>query len=40
MNNFSYIALMLNGSKIKGTIQAKDLTDARKQLKAKKLRVI
>lgn len=40
MNNFSYVAIMLNGNKTKGTIEAKDLADARLQLKSKKLRVV
>ena len=40
MIKFSYIAIMLNGSKTKGVIEAKDLSDARSQLKAKKLRVV
>ena len=40
MNEFSYVAIMLNGSKTKGVIEAKDLADARLQLKSKKLRVV
>lgn len=40
MNEFSYVAMMLNGSKTKGVIEAKDILDARHQLKSKKLRVI
>lgn len=40
MNEFSYVAIMLNGSKTKGIIEAKDLVEARRQLKSKKLRVI
>ncbi len=40
MNEFSYVAIMLNGSKTKGIIEAKDLAEARHQLKSKKLRVI
>ena len=40
MNEFSYVAIMLNGSKTKGVIEAKDLTDARLQLKSKKLRIV
>lgn len=40
MSKFSYTAIMLNGSKAKGVIEAKDLADARNQLKAKKLRVV
>ena len=40
MNKFSYVAIMLNGTKTKGTIEAKDLADARLQLKSKKLRIV
>ena len=40
MNEFSYVAMMLNGSKTRGVIEAKDVYDARRQLKSKKLRVI
>lgn len=40
MNEFSYVAMMLNGSKTRGVIEAKDMYDARRQLKSKKLRVI
>lgn len=40
MNEFSYVAMMLNGSKTKGVIEAKNISDARRQLKSKKLRVI
>lgn len=40
MNEFSYTAMMLNGSKTKGVIEAKDISDARRQLRSKKLRVI
>lgn len=40
MNEFSYVAIMLNGSKTKGVIEAKDLVDARNQLKSKKLRIV
>lgn len=40
MNEFSYVAIMLNGSKTKGIIEAKDLAEAMLQLKSKKLRVI
>ncbi len=40
MNEFSYVAIMLNGSKTKGIIEAKDLVEARRHLKSKKLRVI
>ena len=40
MIKFSYNAIMLNGSKTKGTIEAKDLADARTQLRSKKLRII
>lgn len=40
MNEFSYVAIMLDGSKTKGVIQAQNVSDARRQLKSKKLRVI
>ena len=40
MNEFSYVAIMLDGSKAKGVIQAQNLSDAKRQLKSKKLRVI
>ena len=40
MKKFNYVAIMLNGSKTKGVIQAQDLSDAKRQLKSKKLRVI
>lgn len=40
MSKFSYTAIMLNGSKAKGVIEAKNLADARNQLKSKKLRVV
>ena len=40
MNEFSYVAIMLDGSRVKGVIQAQDLSDAKSQLKSKKLRVI
>lgn len=40
MNEFSYVAITLNGSKTKGIIEAKDLAEAMLQLKSKKLRVI
>lgn len=40
MSKFSYTAIMLNGSKTKGVIEAKDLNDARVQLKSKKLRIV
>ena len=40
MNKFSYTAIMLNGSKTKGVIEAKNLSDARSQLKSKKLRIV
>lgn len=40
MIKYSYNAIMLNGSKTKGIIEAKNLPDARFQLKSKKLRVV
>lgn len=40
MNKFSYTAIMINGSKTSGIIEARDMFDAKKQLKSKKLRVI
>lgn len=40
MIKFSYSAIMLNGSRTKGIIEAKDLADARNQLKSKKLRIV
>lgn len=40
MNKFTYIAIMSDGSKTKGIIEAKDLSEAREKLKAKKLRVV
>lgn len=40
MSKFSYTAIMLNGSKTKGVIEAKNLADARAQLKSKKLRIV
>lgn len=40
MSKFSYTAIMLNGSKTKGIIEAKNLGDARQQLKTKKLRIV
>lgn len=40
MNKFVYTAIMVNGSKTKGTIEAKSLGEAREQLKAKKLRIV
>ena len=40
MSKFSYTAIMLNGSKTKGVIEAKNLSDARSQLKSKKLRIV
>ena len=40
MSKFSYTAIMVNGSKTKGTIEAQNLNDARLQLKGKKLRVV
>lgn len=40
MKNYKYIALMLNGKKIKGVINANDFNDARQKLREKKLRVL
>ena len=40
MKNYKYIALMLNGKKIKGVISANDFNDARQKLREKKLRVL
>ena len=40
MNKFSYTAIMVNGSRTKGIIEAKTIGEARAQLKAKKLRII
>lgn len=40
MSKFNYTAIMLNGSKTKGVIEANNLSDARSQLKAKKLRIV
>ena len=40
MKKFSYTAIMINGSKTKGVIEAKDLNDAKMQLKGKKLRIV
>lgn len=40
MSKFNYTAIMINGSKTKGVIEAKDLNDARMQLKGKKLRIV
>ena len=40
MKNYKYIALMLNGKKIKGVITANDFNDARQKLREKKLRVL
>jgi type IV pilus assembly protein PilC len=40
MNKFSYIAIMLDGSKVKGVIEAKDLNEARTKIKLKKLQII
>jgi type IV pilus assembly protein PilC len=40
MSKFNYTAIMLNGSKTKGFIEAGDLSDARNQLKVKKLRIV
>ena len=40
MKNYKYIALMLNGKKVKGVIIANDFNDARQKLREKKLRVL
>lgn len=40
MKNYKYIALMLNGKKVKGVISANDFNDARQKLREKKLRVL
>lgn len=40
MKNYKYTALMLNGKKIKGVINANDFNDARQKLREKKLRVL
>lgn len=40
MKNYKYSALMLNGKKIKGVINANDFNDARQKLREKKLRVL
>ena len=40
MKSYKYIALMLNGKKIKGVINANDFNDARQKLREKKLRVL
>ena len=40
MKNYKYIALMLNGKKIKGVINANDFNAARQKLREKKLRVL
>ena len=40
MKNYKYIALMLNGKKIKGVINANDFNDARQKLREKKLRAL
>ena len=40
MKNYKYIALMLNGKKVKGVISANDFNDAKKKLREKKLRVL
>ena len=40
MSKFNYTAIMLNGSKTRGLIEAEDIREARNQLKAKKLRII
>lgn len=40
MKNYKYSALMLNGKKVKGVINANDFNDARQKLREKKLRVL
>lgn len=40
MNEFNYVAMMPDGSKTKGIIEAKDISDARSQLRSRKLRII
>lgn len=40
MKDYKYTAIMLNGKKTKGTINANDFNDARRKLKEKKLRVL
>lgn len=40
MNKFSYVAIMLDGSKVKGVIEAKDLNEARAKIKLKRLQII
>ena len=40
MVKFSYTAIMVNGSKTKGIIEANNLVEARNQLKSKKLRIV
>ena len=37
MKNYKYIALMLNGKKVKGVISANDFNDARQKLREKSL---
>jgi len=40
MSKFNYTAIMLNGSKTRGLIEAENLREARTQLKARKLRIV
>ena len=40
MKKFRYTAIALDGAKVKGTIEAIDLNEARKKLKLKKLKII
>ncbi|MGL6104572.1 type II secretion system F family protein, partial [Romboutsia sp.] len=40
MSKYNYTGIMLNGSKAKGIVEAKSLSDARTQLKAKKIRIV
>ena len=40
MSKFNYTAIMLNGSKTRGLIEADNIRDARTQLKARKLKVV
>ena len=40
MSKFYYTAIMLNGSKTRGTIEADNIREARTQLKARKLKIV
>ena len=40
MSKFNYTAIMLNGSKTRGLIEAEDIREARNQLKARKLKIV